>query len=188
MVVSGAGGLAIADPRLVIVEENDALAAKRDFGYTQGLRASLIFDDPLRVDVIPAVGASLGNVYTHAAVGGLVRFGQLLSATWGTTRIRPSLLGSSFFSRPDAGDLGFALFVGAEARAVARNIFLDGNTFVGGPSVKANPFVGELTAGAEVFTGGGSRIAFSITKRTAEFRGQPGRGDLFGTLEGTLRF
>lgn len=140
------------------------------------------------MDVIPAVGVSAGTPYTHAAAGALLRFGRLLSSTWGTARIRPSLLGSSFFSRPSEGDIGFAMFVGAEARAVARNVFLDGSTFRSGPSVEAHRLVGELTAGAELFTSNGSRISFSVTKRTAEFRDQPGRGDVFGTLEGTVRF
>ncbi len=83
---------------------------------------------------------------------------------------------------------GFAFFAGAEGRALARNIFLDGNTFTDSPSVDSHAFVADFTAGAEVFTNAGSRLAVSVTKRTEEFHNQPGNGDLFGAVEVSVRF
>ena len=68
---------------------------------------------------------------------------------------------------------------------MARNIFLDGNTFIsGGPSVSKNIFVGDLIVGAEIFAQSGERLSFSLTQRSQEFKNQPGGGDLFGSIEG----
>ena len=148
------------------------------------------FADGWEFDVIPSVGLTAGNVYTYGSAGGLVRFGRSLSSTWGPTRVRPAPSGASFFSPNKHGPwLGFALFAGIEGRAMARNIFLDGNTFIsGGPSVRKNVFVGDFIGGAEVFTQSGARLSFSLTQRTQEFKNQPKGGDLFGSFEGSIQF
>jgi lipid A 3-O-deacylase len=150
------------------------------FGYT--------FENDFGFDFIPSIGVTLGNVFTYAAAGGMIRAGRSLSSTWGPTRVRPSQSGASFFTPTTTGEIGFAVFAGAEGRAVAHNIFLDGNTFVDSPSVDSNAFVADLLVGAEIFSNTGSRLAASVTKRTKEFRTQPGNGDLFGALELSVRF
>jgi hypothetical protein len=147
-------------------------------------------------DVIPSLGLTAGNVYTYVSAGSFVRFGNSLFTTWGPTRIKPAPSGASFFNPgPRSAALGFDVFVGVEGRAMARNIFLDGNTFVNdGPSVQKNVFVNDFIGGLEFFTQSGARLAFSLTQRTQEFKSQPvapnqlGRGDLFGSFEGSLRF
>ena len=147
------------------------------------------FGDGFGVDVIPALGVTAGNVYTYGSAGALFRFGRSLSSTWGPTRVRPAPSGSSFFSPDPQGPAwGFDFFAGVEGRAVAYNVFLDGNTFVSSPSVKHQVFVADLVAGAEIFTQYGSRLAFTLTKRTQEFPNQPGHGDLFGSIEARVQF
>jgi hypothetical protein len=141
-------------------------------------------------DVIPSVGLTVGNVYTYASAGALLRFGRSLSTSWGPTRVRPGPSGASFIS-PDANGpwLGFAIFGGFEGRAVARNIFLDGNSFVkNGPHVTKNILVGDLVVGAELFTQSGARLSYTLTKRSPEFKNPPGGSDLFGSIEGSFRF
>lgn len=140
------------------------------------------------IDFIPSAGVSVGNVYTYGAVGGMVRFGRSLSSTWGPTRVRPSPSGGTFFT-PDPGGpfYGFALFAGVEQRAIAHNIFLDGNTFQSGLSVSRKPFVTDLIGGAEVFNQLGHRLAASVTYRTREYTTQPGT-NLFGAVEASFRF
>ncbi|MFY9991676.1 MAG: lipid A-modifier LpxR family protein, partial [Rhodoplanes sp.] len=64
----------------------------------------------------------------------------------------------------------------------------DGNTFVSSPSVNHQVFVADLVAGAEIFTQYGSRVAFTVTKRTQEFSSEPGGGDLFGSIEARVQF
>jgi lipid A 3-O-deacylase len=138
----------------------------------------------LGVDFIPHVTASLGNVFTYAGFGGIVRLGDDLGVDFGPPRIRPALPGSGSF-RP--GD-GFAwyLFAGAEARAVARDITLDGNTFTNSRSVEKNILVGDFQLGlAVVFEN--LRISYTQVLRTKEFEDQR-RPDLFGSLSISARF
>jgi len=61
--------------------------------------------------------------------------------------------GSSFV-RAGQGRGGY-VFAGVEGRAVARDIFLDGNTFQKSPSVDKEPLVGELAVGAALLFPGG---------------------------------
>jgi hypothetical protein len=67
--------------------------------------------------------------------------------------------------------LQWEIFAGAEGRAVARNIFLDGNTFADSHSVDKKPFVADLNAGF-AFTLGRARISYTAVYRTREFDGQ----------------
>jgi lipid A 3-O-deacylase len=118
-------------------------------------------------DLSPYAGASLGNVLTQAVVGATVRLGYDLPVDYGPPRIRPSIPGSDFFI-PSSG-FGWYLFASVEGRAVARNIFLDGNTWEDSPHVSKNILVGDLQFGAAV-TIGDVRIAYTQVVRTPEFQ------------------
>jgi len=139
----------------------------------------------LGVDFTPHVGAALGNVYTHAAVGGTFRIGRDLPSDYGPPRIRPSLPGSGFFEPTKS--FGWYLFFGAEGRAVARNIFLDGNTFQDSHHVDKEPFVADFQAGIAFTLGSSVRLAYTHVYRTEEFKTQKG-SDQFGTVNMTVRF
>lgn len=142
----------------------------------------------LGVDVVPTVGVTVGNVFTYASVGAMMRLGQSLNTTWGPTRVRPSASGASFIgSDPAVPFWGYDVFAGVEARGVARNIFLDGNTFENGISVQRKAFVADFYAGAEVFTQSGFRVAATVTHRTREYVTQE-KASLFGSVEGSFRF
>jgi hypothetical protein len=135
----------------------------------------------LDVDVVPAVGATVGNVFTYAAAGGLLRVGRNLGRDYGPVRIRPALSGSDYFNdKVSEGPAGFYIFIGAQGRAVGHNIFLDGNTFRGGPSVETNVLVADLQAGVSVAWANGLRFDLSVVRRTPEFKGQVG-SDVIGT-------
>lgn len=128
-------------------------------------------------DVLPQVNVALGNVFTYAGAGAMVRIGQRLRADWGQPRIQPALSGSHFVNQRALTDgIAWYLFAGTEGRAVARNIFLDGNTWEDGPSVDKNPLVADFTAGAAI-VGRSFRLGASYTYRTDEFEGQRGRDD-----------
>src|SRR3546814_13149223 len=83
--------------------------------------------------------------------------------------------------RGEEGDFGWYVFAGAEGRAVARNIFLDGNTFQDSPSVDKEVLVGDLSAGV-VMTFGDLRLSYVQVLRTKEFEGQDGVR-LFGAFK-----
>ena len=141
-------------------------------------------------ELTPHVGAALGNVFTYAAVGTTVRVGSALSDDFGgPPRIRPSLPGAAYFKPSKACGpffCGWYAFAGLEARAVARNIFLDGNTFGGGPSVEKKPLVGDLQVGTALLFPR-YRVTYTVVFRSKEFEGQD-RGDIFGAVSLTARF
>lgn len=141
----------------------------------------------LRVDAAPHAAMALGNVFTHAAAGLTVRFGEPPSEDYGPPRIQPHTPGSSYFGPPeDGGAFAWYVFAGVEGRAVARNIFLDGNTFEDSASVGHNPFVADLSAGM-VLTAGEWRLAYVHALRTQEFNGQSGPS-VFGGFSLGRRF
>jgi len=81
---------------------------------------------------------------------------------------------------------GWYAFAGVEGRAVARNIFLDGNTFSDSPSVDSLPLIGDLQFGI-VATYNQIRLSFTQIMRTEEFEGQ-NDGDHYGSIALTYLF
>lgn len=137
----------------------------------------------LEWDLTPHFGAALGNVFIYGAGGASVRLGNDLPADYGPPRIRPSLPGSEFFV--PTRRLGWYIFAGLEGRAVARNLFLDGNTFKESLSVVKEPFIGDMQAGLAL-TFSSLRFAFTYVVRTKEFKTQR-KADQFGALTLSIR-
>jgi lipid A 3-O-deacylase len=107
-------------------------------------------------DFIPHLGCSLGNAFTGANFGGQFRFGWNLPNDFGTFLIRP---GSDTNAPVDGNDprffpaferFGIHLFAGVYARAVLRNILLDGNTFRDSHSVDKKGFVVHMMTGVGI--------------------------------------
>lgn len=137
-------------------------------------------------DVTPQLALSLGNVFTYAGGGATLRVGRNIPDNdYGPPRIRPSAPGSAMFE-PN-GKLGWYLFAGFEGRAVARNIFLDGNTFGDGPSVDKRPVVVDLQAGLSINLYRYIRLAYTYVLRSKEFEGQVDP-DRFGAVSVSLNF
>jgi hypothetical protein len=147
-------------------------------------RLSLSPVGSLQAEVIPVLSGALGNVQTYVAGGGLLRIGDGLDADWGPVRIRPALAGSGFFQPRQ--DFGWYVFAGVEGRAIARDIFLDGNTWRDSPRVDKRIFVGDLQAGAAVMWRG-MRFAYTHVLRSEEFYGQRGLQS-FGSFSVSFRF
>jgi hypothetical protein len=141
--------------------------------YERKWRLTLDGDGRTGIDLIPELGASLGNVFTYGEAGLMLRFGRNLQADYGPARIRPALSGTDYFNRDYLdGDFGLYGFVGAQGRAVARDIFLDGNTFRSSPSVDKEPLVADIQAGFSAFWLSGTRLDVSVVYRTEEFEDQ----------------
>lgn len=135
-------------------------------------------------DLSPSIGANLGNIYTDAGIGAVARFGYDLPSDYGPPLIRPSLSGSDFFM-PSEG-FGWYVFGGLEGQAVARNIFLDGNTFSSSRDVDKNPFVGGAQVGLAL-TFPVARIAYTHVFRTKEFETQRSANQ-YGAVTVSVRF
>jgi hypothetical protein len=113
-------------------------------------------------DVVPHAALTTGNVRTEAAAGATVRLGLPLPDDFGPSAVTP------LDARGGPGASAY-VYARAEGRAVAHEVFLDGNTFGGGPSVTRVPWVGEAQLGAGARWGRvGVRYAFSYT--TQRFR------------------
>lgn len=149
--------------------------------YGRLWRFAIFGDGERGADVVPGLGATVGNVFTYGEAGGLLRIGTGLGADYGPVRIRPSLSGTDYFAgaRAASGLNGY-FFVGAQGRVVGRNIFLDGNSFRRSASIDAERLVADFQAGFSLFWSDAARLDFSVVRRTEEFEGQ-NRPDVIGT-------
>jgi hypothetical protein len=140
----------------------------------------------LSLGVTPHYGVTLGNVYTFANAGFNIRL-QPEKDDWqdAPVRVRPAPPGTGFFEIPD-DDWSWYLFAGMDSRAVARNIFLDGNTFSDSHSVDKNYIVLDANAGLAL-TFGRYRMSYTFIYRTKEFKGQEDPS-VFGALSFGVRF
>ncbi len=158
------------EPGLVVRHER-TVAAIRDLG-------------PFQVEASANAGLALGNVITDASAGAGLRFGRNVRVDYGPPRFRPGLSGPNTFTA-GGGNWAAYVFVTGGGRAVARNIFLDGNTFADSRSVEKRNFVWEYQMGAAIAV---SRVKVSATRvtRSEEFVGQ-NRDTVFHSLSLSVR-
>ena len=140
----------------------------------------------LSLAAAPYFGATLGNVHTFANTGLNLRITPA-DDKWqdDPVRVRPAMPGTGFFETPK-NEWSWYLFAGAEGRAIARNIFLDGNSFSNSYSVDKEHFVADINAGAAL-TYGNYRFSYTLVNRSKEFEGQEDN-TLFGALSVGYRF
>lgn len=137
------------------------------------------------VDLTPHAGGSLGNVQTFANAGFTTRFGFNLPNDFGVSLIGAT---SSTLSPLDDDDpristkrgWSFFAFGGVDGKAVARDIFLDGNTFRDSPRVDREIFVGDAFYGIGLVFGRW-QLTYTEAVRSREFKGQPDK-NYFGSV------
>jgi hypothetical protein len=116
---------------------------------------------------ITYAGTALGNVYTYLNSGIELRLGWNIPKDFGVSLIRPA--GST---RLEVGRK-FSLFIfgAVNGKAVARDIFIDGNTFTSSHSIDKEYFVADLAGGIAVNY---KKLIITWTQvlRTKEFKGQ----------------
>lgn len=143
------------------------------------------------VDTLPYWRLTAGNVFTHAAAGAHLRLGPSLGG-FAAFDPAPSAIPAMVMAKPrrsaaagvveQAGTSpSWYLFAAVEARAVARNIFIDGNTFRDAPSpsyLSRRPLVGDVALGFSVPFGDNWRLTYGHVWRSREFSldRQPPRG------------
>lgn len=138
------------------------------------------------MDVEPRYGFAVGNAYDFANVGGTLRFGPAAARHTDTpASLVPGLPGSAYFGKsPDW--FTWYTFLSLDGRGVARNIFLDGNTFQSSPHVEKLPFVADGAAGLVLVTGR-VKTSFTLNQQTKEFEHEP-HTDVFGSINVGYRF
>ncbi len=149
----------------------------------------LDFGEGFGMDLLPHLGASLGNVYTGVQAGGEVRLGFHLPLDFGTALMNKgggvSAPVGEDDPRLDSG-VGFHLFAGTDGRWVVHNILLDGNTFEHSHNVDKLPLVADVYAGACLVLGP-IKLTYTLVHRGDEFEGQSG-GQTYGSLNLSLTF
>ena len=138
------------------------------------------------MDVIPRIGADLGNVWTFGTAGVMGRLGFGLPRDFGPEIIDSPTSESGSLNR-ESPRFFFYAFVAADGRAVGRDITLDGNTFRGGPSVDKFNFVGDGSWGFAFQAWHHFEFSYTHITRTKEFIGQAG-DDVFGSLNFKVNF
>ncbi|MEO8104047.1 MAG: lipid A deacylase LpxR family protein [Betaproteobacteria bacterium] len=129
------------------------------------------------IDIAVRAGATVGNVFTYAATSVIARFGSHLPDDLPATQL--SLLPSRDGFHGATGR-GWYAWLGAEARAVAWNVFLDGNMFRDSASVERRPLGYDLQTGF-AYVWPTARVGFALIVRGREFSGQEGP-DRYGQL------
>ncbi len=139
----------------------------------------------LETDALPGGRINVGNALDYAEGGVVLRLGQGLDSDYGVPRIQPGFSGGDAYTptRPFA----WYVFAGANGRAVARNLFLDGSSFQSSPSVGHRGLVGELELGA-AFMLAGVRVTYTQVFQTPEFGRQRSGLFNFGSLSASVRF
>ncbi len=141
--------------------------------------------DGFGFDLIPHVGATAGNIAVFVNAGAEYRVGYNLPDDFGDSLIRPGGNVAAPAADTDLrlggrSDFGIYVFVRGEGRAVARNLFLDGNTWEDSHSVDKEPLVGDLSAGLSVVYDR-FKLTYTHVYRTEAFEEQDG-GQTFGSV------
>lgn len=135
----------------------------------------------------PNISLAIGNVNTYVGSGMTFTFGPNQRELQDTPpRLPPAMAGTGYFDTPRDKSWDWYVFAGVNGRVVARDIFLDGNSFRDSASVDKKNFVADLNAGLAL-TYKGTRLSYTIVHRTKEFYGQSG-ATTFGSLSLTRRF
>lgn len=142
-------------------------------------------------DFIPHLGATAGNVAVFANAGAGLRFGYHVPEDFGTGLIRPGGNVSAPAAPSDPRistreDFGLFGFIRAEGRAVALDIFLDGNTWEESHSVDKNPLVGDVAAGI-AFIYKALKLTYTHVYRTETFKEQRD-AQTFGSVSLTVTY
>ena len=128
----------------------------------------------LQADVIPELGATVGNVVDQAEATMIARIGWGLDTSYGPRLLSPGMEGDGYFAAERGPRSGGYLFGGVQGRGVAHNIFLDGNTWQDGPSVVRYPWVHQVMAGFSVYGWQRIRADFVYVHESEEFHTQQG--------------
>ncbi len=142
-------------------------------------------------DFIPHIGAVAGNVSTYINAGATVRAGYNLPSDFGVNLMRAAGITSAPIDDldPRVRGAGWSVFLlaGVDGRAIARDIFLDGNTFRDSRSVEKEAFVADFVWGVGIVRGS-FELTFKRVLRTREFESQLGHNSDFGSVTTSWTF
>lgn len=140
---------------------------------------------------VPYFEADLGNVSTRATLGLSVRVGYNIPKDFGLANIDKGVDASIPVYEEQTlslkKDFSFSFNFSTSGSAVARDIFLDGNTFSDSHSLEKNPFVAYASVGASLRYKGFS-VDLMNTMNTKKASGAQGRNQTVGTVIASWQF
>lgn len=152
---------------------------------------SALDGDRLGYDLISHTGLAMGNVAVYTNAGLEMRFGWGIPSDFGTSAVRSG--GDNFAPASDwrqantgPANLGLHLFALLDAKLVAHDIFLDGNTFRNSHSVDKEYWVGETALGVSLHLDE-IKISYAQIYRSREFKKQD-RHHSYGSLSISVRY
>ena len=133
----------------------------------------------IEAELLPSGSLTLGNIFTFAELQLTTRIGYNVPDDFGENFMVP---------RVARGGHPFSAYMlaGVKGRAIARNIFLDGNTFSDSHSVDKEEFVGDAFIGANIRLWEFEAL-YTYTWRSKEFDGQD-RAHAFNSVRLSYRF
>ncbi len=145
------------EPGFVYTLNHDRQLVRRDFSNAWSM------------DVIGTAEAAIGNIYTGAALAGTLRLGYNLSPRWsGRTMADIGYDAPGGESSP-----GYFLMAGVTGRYVARDIFVDGNTWRDSHSVDRTPWVSDQMFGLGMHWTQ-VELRFTMIRRSDQYSTQSG--------------
>lgn len=140
----------------------------------------------LEWDRVAYAGGTLGSPLTRAFGGIEWRLGRNLPDDFGSNPMRPSGDGTAPGAHRAGTGWDWHFFASVEARAIARDVTLDGTLGGDSHSVDRRPLVGELGLGV-VLSHGPWRFAGGHYRRSREFDGQL-RRPVYGSITVARQF
>lgn len=191
LVVGVIGPASLAEPAQRIIHELTGSQRPRGWGaqlrnepainlsYRHSRRLPLADWGFARLAITPHAGFAIGNVHDYANAGATLTLGDAAPLA----RVEPPRPGAGLAG---ARDFAVRLHAGADVRAVARNLFLDGNSFRSGPRVESFPIVADFEAGVTT-SWRTVDIAYTYTLRTREHPAQR-RAAGIGAITATVAY
>ena len=128
---------------------SNELALQLKYNYKNYIPLEKVFS--LESVIIPEFGVDFGNVSTRVYTGALLRYGWGIPKDFGSFTINNSTYSQiPLSSNIKASQWRFCFNFGAKVNAIARDIFLDGNTVVSSHSVEKKNFTFNLLYGLSV--------------------------------------
>lgn len=155
--------------------------------FTYG-RENIVWTTPVthstELEFTPGWALSVGNIHTGAQVSGGIRWGDYSDGDYGPPMIRSYIPGAGFYEPNQSFE--WYLFTQLIGRAVAYEIFLDGNLLHDSPEVDRIPWQGEAQVGVvtswETF-----RLSYTHVFPTRDFEEQDNIHH-YGSVSLTVRF
>ncbi len=151
-----------------------------DVRYAKALRFDAPMTETFHGQFIPHAGLQAGTVQSFASVGAQWRVGWNLPGDFGWRSIDEIIPASGGRANAEHLKRGCYAFLGAEGRAFANNMLLDGNLYHDSHHVEKRRLVGDIRVGL-VYVGKRWEFAYTHAIRSKEFRQQKDV-DSFGSL------